>query len=313
MVKYREKEVRSAISTRDRAPEAPREIFPQVLSASRATDLPAFHADWLIKSLRRGSCEWQNPFNARQRQIVNFSNVRAIVFWSKNPSPLIPWLEEISDSGRQFYFQFTLNDYEKEGLEPGAPPLRERIKTFSNLARRCKVIWRYDPIVMGGRLSVGSQIQKVANLMKCLGDLAARLVFSFMDLYGRAGSSLARFNPEYRIPCIAEMREFTMRLIEQRDRIAPQLKLATCAEADLDYQAMGIEKNSCIDPRLVNEICASEVYRPRRSLLGDSYEKDKGQRRACCCAPSKDIGNYRGQPCGHGCRYCYAGHAKKDP
>lgn len=289
----------------------PREIFPQVLSASRATDIPAFHADWFMNCLRKSSCEWRNPFNARQRQIVNFANVKAIVFWSKNPGRLIPYLEEIADSGRQFYFQFTVNDYEKTGLEPGVPPLMERIKLFSYLARRYTVIWRYDPVVMGGTLTVKSHIQKIANLMKCLGELTPRLVFSFIDIYGRAGSSLGRFNPEYRATAIAEMREFSMRLIELRDRIAPKLELATCAEADLDFKAMGIQKSSCIDPQMINEICASEVYPQKPLLLGAAFEKDKGQRAACRCAPSKDIGSYRSHSCGHGCIYCYAGHAKK--
>ena len=37
---------------------------------------------------------------------------------------------------RQYYFQFTLNDYVREGLEPNVPPVAERIDTFKRLAGR---------------------------------------------------------------------------------------------------------------------------------------------------------------------------------
>ena len=53
---------------------------------------------------------------------------------------------------RQYYFQFTLNDYVREGLEPNVPPVAERIDTFKRLADRVgkeRVIWRFDPLMLG--------------------------------------------------------------------------------------------------------------------------------------------------------------------
>ena len=53
---------------------------------------------------------------------------------------------------RQYYFQFTLNDYVREGLEPNVPPVAERIDTFKRLADRIgkeRVIWRFDPLMLG--------------------------------------------------------------------------------------------------------------------------------------------------------------------
>lgn len=288
------------------------EIFPRVISASRATDIPAFYAGWFMERLRQGYCEWQNPFNANQRQLVNFSDVKAIVFWSKNPAPLIPYLDEIAATGRKFYFQFTLNDYANEGLEPGLRrSLDERMETFCYLAERYKVIWRYDPILVGDSLSVERHLRVVGKLMERLGSLTPKLVFSFVDMYGRVKNNIKRRNAEYRAPCPDEMREFSLGLVELRDKLAPGLELATCAEADIDFKSMGIQKNCCIDPYLINQICATDVYQPKNPLLGKGFEKDKGQRQACGCAPGKDIGLYRTHPCKHGCIYCYAGHARK--
>lgn len=263
---------------------------------------------WFMKILREGHCQWQNPFNAAQQQMVKFDGVKAIVFWSKNPAPLLPFLPEIVDFGKKFYFQFTLNDYEIENLEPGIPPLEKRMAIFSQLAKDYKVIWRYDPIIMGDGLSVKRHLQKIENLMKHIGHDTEKLVFSFVDLYGRVAGNMGKFNSELRAPWQEEMREIAQGILELRDKIAPKLRLATCAE-EIDFKALGIEKNSCIDPALINEICNEQIYQERRSLMGSSFEKDKGQRKACGCAPSKDIGSYRGQRCGHQCVYCYAGHA----
>lgn len=284
-----------------------KEIFPAVISASRATDIPAFHAKWFMDHLRAGSCEWQNPFNACQRQLVNFSKTRAIVFWSKNPATIIKYLEEIEATGKKFYFQFTLNDY-PEDIEPYLPSLEERIQTFRILAGRYKVIWRYDPILMGDQFTVKRHLRIIENLMTELSPLTEKLVFSFIDIYGKVKSSLRKINPEFRAPYLPEMREFCLNLAELRDKHAPRLKLATCAEADLDFESMNIHKNSCIDSALINDICSEEIFPAKKTLLGTQFEKDKGQRNACGCAPSKDIGSYHSHPCGHNCIYCYAGH-----
>lgn len=297
-------------SSAEKSAGAPKEIFPKVLSASRATDLPAFFADWFMERLREGFCEWQNPFNANQRQTVNFRDAKAIVFWSKNPAPLIPYLDEIAASGKNFYFQFTLNNYESEGLEREVPELEKRLDAFSYLATRYPVIWRYDPVVVGGSLTIRRHLRILEDLIKRVGNLTPKLVFSFVDIYGRVGSSLRRFNGDFRAPSLDEAREFSARLAELRDKLAPNLKLATCAEADIDFKSMGIEKNSCIDPELINKICGEEIYPIKLSLTGNYYEKDKGQRDACGCAPSKDIGSYRRHPCRHHCAYCYAGHSR---
>lgn len=295
-------------------------VFPKVISASRATDIPAWHSQWFMERLRAGHCQWQNPFNASQRQTVSFADTEAIVFWSKNPDPLYPHLREIEDRGIKFYFQFTLNDYGHEGLEPGVPELKRRINSFSRLSRNYKVVWRYDPVILGDSLTIKSHLLKLFCLMDAIGQCASKLVFSFVDLYGHVAMNLNRLRMGLRSPDREEMKIFAQELSELRDRLAPKLPLATCAEVDVPF----IDTNSCIDPVLINLLCGHEIYKRKRpgasaiqlSLLDTPepqimiHEKDKGQRKDCHCAPSKDIGSYRIQACGHHCVYCYAGHAR---
>ena len=116
---------------------------PLVISASRATDIPAFHGGWFMARLRAGFCRRRNPFNSRQESVISFARTRVFVFWSKHPAPFLPHLAEIAGTGRQFYFQYTLNAYETEGLEPGLPSLRRRLETFKRLAvRRGRAVGR---------------------------------------------------------------------------------------------------------------------------------------------------------------------------
>ena len=69
---------------------------PVIISASRSTDIPAFYADWFFHRLEKGYSAWTNPFNG-VNSYVSFQNTRFIVFWSKNPKPLLPYLEQLKE------------------------------------------------------------------------------------------------------------------------------------------------------------------------------------------------------------------------
>ena len=162
-------------------------LAPLIISASRTTDIPAFHTAWLMHRLRAGYCAWVNPFNRNQRQYISFEKCKVIVFWSKNPAPLLPELDEITDRGIKFYFQFTVNDHVKEGIEPNVPPLERRIETFLRLSEKIgpeKVIWRYDPIFLTPELAADEILERIARLGNRLAPATQKLVFSFIDIEG---------------------------------------------------------------------------------------------------------------------------------
>lgn len=56
-----------------------------------------------------------------------------LVFWTKNPAPLLPYLGELEERGYAYYFQVTLTPYGPD-WEPGVPPPEERFSALRRLA-----------------------------------------------------------------------------------------------------------------------------------------------------------------------------------
>ena len=282
-------------------------VAPLVVSASRRTDIPAFHAEWFFEQLRAGHTRWVNPFSGTP-QFVSFAKTRAIVFWTKNPQPIFSYLEELDRRGIGYYFQYTLNDYEAEGLEPGVPPLPARIATFQELARRigpARVVWRYDPLLLADGLHVNSLVERVARVGERLHPFTRRLVIAFADLerYAKVRNRLRRFGRGCRELTTDEMRLFAAQLAAA---VRPWgLTVATCAEA-VELAEFGIGRNKCVDDVLLERLFGHDEA--LMTFLGPREDrlrlKDKGQRKECGCIISKDIGTY--DTCPHACPYCYA-------
>ena len=79
--------------------DGPAVVEPVILSASRATDIPAFYAEWFMNRIRAGFFRWTNPFRPTQVQTVSAAKVRAIVFWSKHPAGIWRHLDELDRRG----------------------------------------------------------------------------------------------------------------------------------------------------------------------------------------------------------------------
>ena len=276
---------------------------PLIISASRATDIPAFYADWFFRRLDKGYVRWRNPFSG-QDSYVSFANTRFIVFWSKNPAPLLSHLSWLKERGIGCYIQYTLNDYESEGLEPNVPTLMQRIDTFRRLVDALgmgAVVWRFDPLILTDKIDIDALLEKIAHIADALDCYTEKLVFSFADIesYKKVSRNLRLSGINYREWDEESMREFALRL-SMLNRDNRNFRLATCAER-IDLSEYGIEHNRCIDPELISRLAPDDAI--LQNFLY-SAKTDNGQRRACGCILSKDIGAYN--TCPHGCLYCYA-------
>jgi DNA repair photolyase len=285
---------------------------PLIVSASRRTDIPAFHVEWFLDRLRAGYVRWVNPFSGTA-QYVSFARTRAVVFWTKNPRPLLSRLGELDARGIGYYFQFTLNDYEAEGLEPGVPPLAERIESFRELSRalgKAKVVWRSDPLLLADGLDAARLVERVVRVGEAVHASTERLVIAFADIqrYAKVRSRLRRLGRGCRELTPEEMRAVASRLAEKARGWG--LQIAACAEA-VDLADLGIARNRCIDDALLGRLFPQDVE--LMAFLGPSdirhRLKDRGQRKECGCILSKDVGSY--DTCPHLCRYCYANSSER--
>ena len=66
-----------------------------IISASRRTDVPAWHARWLMEQLRAGKTRVKNPFHPaiEKEVILRKEDVDCIVFLKRNESPHLHYLE----------------------------------------------------------------------------------------------------------------------------------------------------------------------------------------------------------------------------
>lgn len=311
---------------------------PIIVSASRSTDIPAFYADWFFDRLKKGYSVWTNPFNG-VKSYISYEKTRFIVFWSKNPKPLLAHLDELKEKGIGCYIQYSLNDYEDDGLERGVPPLAERIETFKELVWRLgigSVIWRFDPLMLTDDIDINKLLKKIENIGDQLKGYTEKLVFSFADiaLYRKVKSNLEANGIPYHEWTDEQMKEFAAKLVVLNQEKGWNYQLATCGEKE---SFDGVEHNHCVDDRLIvrfgynskelmeflgaefidgndnsfpfYEDIAISLDNNNYAVINKDNKEDKGQREYCGCMKSKDIGQYN--TCIHMCEYCYANTSKE--
>jgi DNA repair photolyase len=282
-------------------------IAPLIVSASRATDIPAFYAKEFIECLDKSYLFWTNPFNGK-KSTISLSKTKFIVFWTKNAGPIIPYLRKINSLGINFYFNYTLNNYEKEKLERNLPPLAFRINTFKQLSSeigRDRVIWRFDPIILSKGQDEELLIDRIVQIAEQIHGHTNKLVLSFVDYsYKKVRRNLEQSSFE---PFIPVKNQFIKKLFEAIQ--AYHLEIFTCAEPE-ELDERFAKRNKCIDQEMISKLSANdkELIEFIDSLKTKGFFKDKGQRRFCGCFFSKDIGRYNS--CKYSCSYCYAGNVK---
>ena len=275
------------------------------------------------------------------KSYVSYEQTRFIVFWSKNPRPLLNYLHILKKRNIKCYIQYTLNDYEQEKLEK-VPSLATRIETFKLLVEQLgkgAVIWRFDPMILTDDISVADLLQKVKLIGDQLKDYNEKLVFSYADIamYRKVKHNLEVNGIPYHEWEIEQMEEFADKLSALNRERGWNFQLATCGEK-INISKFGILHNRCIDGDLITRLAWDDKELmefmkvkiedvPAPTLFGEpempeeaillphshyfisKHKKDQGQRPFCECMASKDIGEYN--TCPHLCEYCYANTTKQ--
>lgn len=265
-----------------------------IISVSRRTDIPSYYSEWFYNRIHENYVLVRNPVNIRQISKINLSPniVDGIVFWTKNPTPMIERLNELEKY--TYYFQFTLTPY-GEDIEPNLPSKkRVIIPKFIELSNKIgaeRLIWRYDPILLSQEYTVQNHIQYFETLAKILKGCTKKCIISFIDMYRNTTNNAKKIG----IKTIK--REDMIRIAEAFSEIAKRygMELCTCSES-INLSQYGITHAHCIDKDLFERLIQCKL----------KLDKDPNQRKECGCAASIDIGAYNS--CKNMCRYCYANY-----
>lgn len=268
-----------------------------ILSVSRRTDIPNYYSEWFLNRIKEGYLYVRNPINAHQisKIILSPEVVDCIVFWTKNPEPMLARLDELD--AYKYYFQFTLTGFGND-IEYNVPHKKKVIiPVFQKLSHKIgkdKVIWRYDPIIFTNKYNPEYHLKAFEQIAKELRGYTSKCVISFVDIYTKNKRNMKALNSFVlsENDLTAFGREIAL-IAGNYD-----IKVATCAEM-IDLYSCGIEHNCCIDKELIEKILGCKI----------KADKDKNQRKECACIESIETGTYN--TCKNGCQYCYANYSQE--
>ncbi len=266
-----------------------------ILSVSRRTDISTFFSEWFLNRLEEGRVMVRNPYNQQISDIqLPRSVIDCIVFWTKNPIPMLNQMDRLKNY--PYYFQMTLTGYGKD-LEANLPNKERLISAFRELYEKGNgnIIWRYDPIVFTPKYTSEWHLKTFERIATELKGYTEKCIISFVDTPMSVKKNM------FGIPIVGmaskvQLADFCKRLAEIAGKNG--MTVGTCAEV-VNLEECGIEHNCCIDPDYIEKITGFPL----------KVSKDKGQRKECGCVESVEVGSY--STCGNGCKYCYACHSKE--
>ncbi len=276
-------------------------LFPEketnIISASRRSDIPSFYARWFIERIRAGYVIVRNPFNRNLTKRVSLEPdyVDAIVFWTRDGSPLFPFIEEIIERGYFVFFLWTITGYsapmEKYPVSIGRS--LEWFQKFSDRIGADRMALRYDPIIITDEYTSDWHRKNFEKISSELKGYTSRVIVSLMTPYSSAVRRMKNAGIDFETepmknPDVREMLKNIMEIAESNEQ-----KIQSCSMAG-ELANLGIPDGACIDSDWLSKSSGKNL----------PYIKDSGQRKNCLCTKSIDIGAY--DTCPRGCLYCYA-------
>lgn len=260
-----------------------------ILNVSGRTDIVAFYTKWFIKRYQEGYVDVRNPFYPKLVSRIFFKDVDLIVFCTKNPKPIIPFLKYIK---QPIIFHVTITPYKKD-IEPYVPIKKEvinSVKEISKIIPKEYLYIRYDPVFLSNKYNLDYHIKAFDRLCTLLDGYVSKIIISFLDNYKNVQKNLRYLqvknfsNEDYK------------KLGLNFSRIAKEhhIIVQTCGEKK-DLVEYGFIKDECLSRSL--------AYK----LTGKNFPRWQARNnKNCNCANMVDIGSYNS--CLHLCKYCYANY-----
>ena len=262
-----------------------------IIQTGMRTDIPAFYSKWFLNRIKEGYVCVRNPYNPKQVTKYSLSPevVDLIAFCTKNPLPMLPFLDELKPYGQ--YWFVTITPYGRD-IEPNVPDketVMEGFKELSDVVGADSMGWRYDPIFIDKKHSVEWHISEFEKMAEILAGYTKTCVISFIDIYKK----VERNFPEAKSVRAEDMAMLVKAFVKIASKYGMVLK--PCAEGE-DLAKYGADCSGCMTVHTFETALNSRLEVPKRK---------KNQRNGeCACLLGTDIGAY--DTCGHLCKYCYA-------
>ena len=258
-----------------------------ILNVSGRCDIVAFYTPWFINRYKEGFVDVRNPIYPKLVSRIYFQDVDLIVFCTKKPHPIIPYLKEIK---QPILFQITLTPY-KEDIEPNVvnkKEILEDIKKISEILGKENVYVRYDPIFLSEKYNLEYHKKAFLKLCSELDGYITHIIVSFIDDYKNVRKNMGVL----RIKNFTHDDFKTIGLSFSHSASLHGMSIQTCSEYNT-LEEYGFLVDDCVSRSLAKKI------------TGKDYPKWKGRNNKYCgCARMVDIGVYNA--CNHLCKYCYA-------
>ena len=265
-----------------------------IIQTGSRTDIPAFYADWFANRLKEGFVYVRNPYNMTYitKYLLNPSVVDIICFCSKNPKPMLKYLDLLKPYG--MYWYVTITGYGRD-IEPNVPDIQDVVETFKRLSEFAGVDsmgWRYDPIFLDDKYTKDYHLEKFEEIASALDGYTQTAVISFIDIYQKVKKNFPEAKPLEKAD--------RMYLGEKMAQIAKEhgMTLRPCAEGN-ELEVFGADCSGCMTQAMYEKAVHNSM----------NFPKVKNARASCSCYLANDIGMYN--TCLHMCRYCYANYDAK--
>lgn len=264
-----------------------------ILNVSGRTDVVAFYTPWFISRYKEGFLDVRNPFNKSLVNRIYFDDVDLILFCTKNPLPIIPYLKEIS---KPILFHITLTPYNKD-IEPNVidkKKIIEGIKKISDIIGIDNVYVRYDPIFISDRYNIEYHKKAFSRLCFLLDGYVEHIIVSFIDDCKNVRNN--KFDLNYKNFTDKDYKEIGLSFSNSARE--HNITVQTCFEEN-NLVEYGFVKGECLSHTLAYKLTGKTNFKTWKA-------RGKGP---CKCVEMVDVGVYNS--CKHFCKYCYANFDEK--
>lgn len=257
-----------------------------IINVSGRTDIVAFYTKWFMNRYKEGYVDVRNPFYPKNISRIYFDDVDAIMFCTKNPIPILPYLNKIDKS---ILFHVTLTPYGKE-IEPNVLPkgdIINSIKKLSSIVGIDNLYVRYDPIFLNHKYDLKYHIKAFDHMCALLDGYVKHIIISFIDDYKnvRKNMNVLKIKPFTK----EDYRQIGINFSKSAKLYG--MMVSTCAEK-INLTEYGFTGQDCLSKELA------------KKLTGKNFRRWQGRGGKCNCVEMADIGAYN--MCTHFCKYCYA-------